>query len=243
MRVILTFLVISTTLSANKKVTLSTLDWPPYIDQKIKNNGYVGKVVRQAFKVSGRDVEFKFFPWARALALATNGEVDGLVPEYYSTERKKNFIYSDPFPGGPVGFFKRQDRNITFSKLSDLKGYNIGVVRGYINTQNFDNAKYLTKYESVSDEVNLKKLFNQRIDLIFIDKFTAHHLMKHTIKDPKFSNSLHFMEPGLETKDLFIVFPKVNLQRSQMLNRDFSRGLKILKENGTVQALIDQMSK
>lgn len=62
------------------------------------------------------------------------------MPEYYSEDLKKDFILSAPFPEA-LGLFKK-DKNIQFKKIDDLKPYSIGVVRGYVNTAEFDAAAY-----------------------------------------------------------------------------------------------------
>jgi polar amino acid transport system substrate-binding protein len=51
-----------------------------------------------------------------------------------------------------------------------MKQYTFGVVKGYVNTPEFDAAIFLKKVESASDEEYLRNLINGRVDLIFIDR-------------------------------------------------------------------------
>jgi polar amino acid transport system substrate-binding protein len=224
----LLFLLIETPSLANTQtIYLNSLEWPPYIGKNLPNQGYVAQFVKSAFAIEGIKLEIKFLPWMRAYKNAKSGISDGLFPEYYSTENEKDFFYSKPFPGGPIGFYKRKDNPIKFSKLVELQSKRIGVVRGYINTKMFDLATYLDKHEATTDHINLKKLYFKRLDLIVIDKNVADHLIEKN--NPDFRSSLEFMYPILEEKPLYIVFSKKS--KNVKLNLfHFNKGaLKLLK--------------
>jgi polar amino acid transport system substrate-binding protein len=227
-----------------KKVTLTTLDWEPYIGANLQGKGYVYEIVSEAFKSVGYQVDIEFYPWARAVSEAESGKADGLFPEYYGDERKANFIFSAPFPGGPVGFMARKESKITFpadpqkeltKALQGMKQYSFGVVRDYINTKEFDDASFLKKDVSDSDEQNIKKLLAKRTDLIFIDKFVAQYIIKTTL--PKSANELEFLEPPLEVKPLYIVFSKKAPDYEQKA-KDFNDGLAKLQKAGTIKAIM-----
>jgi len=228
--------------SQAKIVKLVTLDWPPYIGSEIKdgssmspNFGYVADLVTQAYKKMGYEVIIDFRPWERALNESTSGIYDGLMPEYYSKERESDFVFSAAFPGGPVGFLQRKESKISFKTLKDLSKYTIGIVAGYINTTEFDNASYLKKEEAVDDETNIRKLIGKRIDLIFIDKYVAQFLIKSTFSES--SALLEFIEPGLEVKPLYIAFSKKAKGYEQKM-KDFNTGLAKLKDEGKIVAIM-----
>lgn len=81
---IVLFLWVLPVYSGEKHLTLATLDWEPYIGQKLKNQGYVAEIIRESFKRVGYTVEIVFYPWVRAVNMAQNGTVDGCFPEYFS---------------------------------------------------------------------------------------------------------------------------------------------------------------
>jgi polar amino acid transport system substrate-binding protein len=227
-----------------KKVTLTTLDWEPYIGEALPGKGYVYEIVSEAFQRAGYQVEIRFSPWARAVAEAESGKADGLFPEYYDENRRANFVYSKSFPGGPVGFLARKESKITFpadpqkeltKALYGMKQYSFGVVRDYINTKEFDDAVFLQKDESISDEQNIQKLLLKRTDLIYIDKLVAQYLIR--TKFPKFANELEFLEPPLEVKPLYIVFSKKAPDYEKKL-LDFNEGLSKLQKAGTIKAIM-----
>jgi ABC-type amino acid transport substrate-binding protein len=204
----------------------------------------VAHLVREAFEAEGATVNNQFLPWARALKNAQKGLSVGLYPEYFDKSRETDFVFSDPFPGGPVGLLKRTDDPITFthSPLSSpdnafkaLQPYTFGVVRGYINTQAFDDANYLKKYETASDSHNLKLLHLGRVDLVFIDKVVANYLIETEF--PHLKGKVEMMEPMLEYKQLYIAFSKSHPQYQSALSQ-FNSGLNKLKQSGRLNELL-----
>lgn len=231
-------------MAAEKTVHLATLAWEPYVGTDLDNKGYVTEIAVEAFKRSGYTAEIFFYPWARAVKIAEYGGVDGVFPEYYDERRKESFVFSDPFPGGPVGLYKRKDTKASYpvdpqtdqtAALRGLQSYRFGVVRGYINTAEFDAADFLKKDAVFSDELNIKKLYNGRIDFMFIDKFVAQHLIKH--KFPEFAAELEFLEPPLENKLLYIAFSKQATDYQEKLSA-FNQGLAQITADGTLAAIM-----
>ncbi|MFZ5571138.1 MAG: substrate-binding periplasmic protein [Thermodesulfobacteriota bacterium] len=221
--------------AAEQTVTLGTLDWEPYIGQKLENQGWVAEVVREAFKRSGYAVQFQFKPWARVTFEAQKGETDGYFPEYFSEDLKKDFVLSAPFAGGPLGFFKRRGEAVTYTRLEDLKPYKIGVVRGYVNTAEFDGAAYLKKEEAKDDVTNIKKLLAKRLDLIVADKYVGLYLLKQEMPDK--ADSMEFIEPALEQKDLYVCITKKNPDHEKLIQA-FNDGLAKIKADGTLDGIM-----
>lgn len=218
-----------------KTVTLASLDWEPYIGTKLPKQGCVAQIATEAFKTQGYQVKIDFLPWARAVASAKEGTHDGLFPEYYDEERLKDFVYSQPFKGGPVGFLKRKDAKITYATLEDLKPYKIGVVRGYVNTVEFDKATYLKKEEVDADLQNLKKLNAGRLDLIVIDKYVASYLAKQELGAD--AVNFEFLSPPLEEKSLYIAFSKKAPDSAAKLSA-FNKGLEAITKSGRLAELL-----
>ena len=230
-------LVVISSANAGEKIVLTTLDWEPYIGQSMKQNGYVAVLVKEAFRRGGYNAEFKFYSWTRTVGLAKAGKVDGYFPEYYNEAAKSYSKFSIPFPGGPIGFFKLKKNKIRYKTLKDLKPYKIGVVRGYVNTKEFDSASYLKK-EPVKDELtNFKKLVAGRIDLLVADKFVGLELIKKHM--PEKAAQIEFISKTLEEKDLYVCISKKG-RDSDKIVKAFNSGLKKMKADGTVTKILKQ---
>ncbi len=225
-----------------QNVTLVTLDWPPYVDSGMNNKGFNAEIVSEAFKRVGYTAKIEFADWDAAVAKASQGKYDGLFPEYYSKEREQDFIYSNFFSNSLLVFYKRKGAKINYTspkKLQELSSYKIGVVKGYINTAEFDAATYLKKFEADSDEANLKKLLNKELDIIVIDKLVAQYLLQKHM--PGAAAQLEPMDPPLIIHPLFLLFPKKN-PNSQKLCDDFNKGFNMISKDGTANAIMKRSS-
>lgn len=225
-------------MAAEKSVVLATTEWPPYIGQDLPERGYVHILTTRAFALAGYRVEVQSYPWARALALARQGKVAGLVPEYYDAARKAEFAYSDAFPGGPVGFYVRRDGKIKLppsmasrpaEALATLKHLRFGVVRGYLNAPVFDSAPDLKREEAKDDLTNLRKLFHRRVDAIVIDRHVAEYLLRTAV--PEFAGAFEFLEPPLARHSLHVAFSRTAPGYEAQLEA-FNRGLARLQASG-----------
>jgi ABC-type amino acid transport substrate-binding protein len=224
-------------------VRLATLDWEPYIGREMPDQGYTAALIRAAFADQGWDVQIEFYPWARALHLARTGALDGLMPEYYNPSRLSEFKYSAGFPGGPLVLYKRRGDRIAFSAdpmrepdaaLRALADKRFGVVRGYLNTQEFDAASYLKKDEANDDATNLRKLVYGRIDLAVIDRRVAEHIIR--TRYPDYGAKIEPMSPALAEIPLYIAFSRKSPRNAEALIA-FNRGLAAMKKDGRLAAL------
>lgn len=220
-----------------QELKFSTLDWEPYIGQNLDGQGFVAEIVKTAFQRGGyHKIKLIFYPWARTIRVSQKGKVDGYLPEYYDQSIEEHHYFSEPFPGGPLVFFKLKSRSeISYNSLQDLKPYTIGVVRGYVNTKEFDDADFLKKEEVTYDLLNLKKLLAGRIDLIVIDKYVGLHLLNTKLPDKK--QKIDIINPPLGINDLYVCFSKKN-KNARKLRDAFNSGLKKIKNDGTLLRIL-----
>jgi polar amino acid transport system substrate-binding protein len=231
----LMFSLFSTSAYSGEKIVLATLEWEPYIGQSLKNNGYVAELVKEAFKRAGIDVELQFNQWTRTVGLSKAGKVDGYFPEYYNEEAKTHAVFSDPFQGGPIVFFKLKSRDLTFTKIEDLKGLKIGTVLGYTSTKEFDEATSFTKDPAKDELTNFKKLVAGKIDLVVADKFVGLDLIKNNIPDKV--NDIEFMSNSLQDMDLYLCLSKKK-EMSDKYIAIFNKHLNAMKEDGTLETIL-----
>jgi len=222
-------------LYAQEKIVLATLEWEPYIGKSLPGEGYVAEIVKEAFKREGITVTFQYYPWARTVDMAKRGLVDGYFPEYYAKEVEEHSIFSQGFPGGPIVFFKRKADKISYNQYEDLKKYNIGVVRGYVNEEKFDKATWLKKDEAVDDATNINKLLNKRIDLLVADKFVGLYLINKSFKEK--AGEIDYIDKPLINHKLYVCFGK-NARNSTRLVKAFNSGLEKITTDGTVNKIL-----
>ena len=160
--------------AADPVVLMASLEWPPYVSERLPGQGIISQRVRMALAHEGYQLQIRFLPWKRAVAMVQHStSYIGVFPEYASPQREHEFYCSDPILQAPLAFI--QDARlppIDWLRLEDLAGYRIGTVAGYINTPEFDALvarKTLVIDEAQNDIANLKKLLRGRIELAVID--------------------------------------------------------------------------
>lgn len=225
----------SSCFSEEKSISLVTLNWAPYADEKLENFGFTSEIISQAFERAGYKVTITFNPWKRALVDTERGEYDALYCAYYTEERAKTYGMSEPYAESILGFFKKKDKNIKFAALQDLKPYKIGITLGYANSEEFDSATYLDKDTAPSDESSIKKLVADRIVLSTMDKFVGLHILNTTVQEGK--DTIEFMEKPLIVNKLYVCFSKAKPGWEKKL-ADFNSGLEQIKKDGTYEKIL-----
>lgn len=216
---------------------VATLEWEPYVGPDLPGQGLATRILDEALALNGDKAEVVFLPWQRALNEAREGHYDALMPAYLSVDRSRDFYTSMPLLDSQLGFFHRRDHAIAYrpGDLNSLRPYRIGVVRGYVNQEDFDAADYLNKEVVNSDWQNLEKLLRGRLDLAVVDRYTGYQLLARNA--PALREQLEFIEPALEVKPLYVLVPKVR-SGGEALAANLDRSLRTLRQSGRLQQLI-----
>jgi polar amino acid transport system substrate-binding protein len=77
---------------AEDVIRIASGEWSPFISKDLKHGGVVLHIISESFAAVGIKVEYGFFPWARAMALAKEGTWDGTAVWGPSTEREEHFF-------------------------------------------------------------------------------------------------------------------------------------------------------
>lgn len=170
---------------AQTPLNILTLEFPPYAyteNDEIK--GFAVELVREAFDRMDVAMEIHILPWARSIRYLQDGDADGLFAMIKTDERA---TFAD-YPENPLvyenrSFFVHKDSDITFDgNLQELREYQIGDVRGFSHGEQYDNAVkegVLTNIDYTNfNEQNVKKLVNNRLDLIISDKYIVWDLLR-----------------------------------------------------------------
>ena len=96
----------SVPISADKVIHLASLNWPPYAGSSLPGQGATVSVLRAALHEMGYGLQVDFYPWVRAVSLASDNAsmYAGFFPVYFNSETAQNFIYSSEAGSGPLGF-------------------------------------------------------------------------------------------------------------------------------------------
>lgn len=208
-----------------KVVRLSSLEWPPYSGARLDGDGVSSIIVREAFASMGYALQIEFLPWRRAVDAALHDpQTAGYFPEYVSEGVKDEFVCSDRIGSSPLGFVHRSGEFPEWRRLEDLKGFPIGVVGGYVNSEEFDDLvrrKELTVAPVNDDFTNIRKVANGRISMAVIDKNAMHFMLKYDLRLREHERDVQFHDRLLAYRGLYVCFRKGD---------DGSRLVRILNE-------------
>lgn len=189
---------------------LSTLEWPPFVGQDLPDQGTTTARVRSICAVAGLNLDVSFLPWKRVLMEARTGLAQGYFPEYRSADREKEFYFSKAVGCSVVGLVHRRDVTMDWTRLEDLASYRLGVVDGYVNTEEFDrlvDTGVLKPVKCNSDELAMRMLKAGRIDAAVMDRAVFRHLSGKVESSQK-PAPLVFAAKILAVHSLHVCFPR-----------------------------------
>lgn len=189
---------------------LSTLEWPPFVGPDLPDQGTTSARVRSICAVAGLEPRLSFLPWKRVLMEARGGFAQGYFPEYRSAEREKEFYFSKAVGCSVVGLVHRRDVKLDWTRLEDLASYRLGVVDGYVNTEEFDrlvDMGILYPVKSNTDELALRMLEAGRVDAVVMDRAVFRHLSGR-MEPSQEPSPLVFAAKILAVHSLHVCFPR-----------------------------------
>jgi len=237
-------------LDTDRQLTLTTLEWNPYIGEQICRQGWVLQVTIALLHSIGYGATVTFYPWGRAIAVAEYGKADILFPEYYiepsapsdvfpGTLRLDHLILSDVFGRAPIAFIKLKGYDTShYVDLMSLVNERIGVVRGYQNTPEFDRLMDAGSFDVVQakdDLSNLNLLLYNRVNLIVGDPSVIDAAIKNSsmsaIEKKRTLEQIQVVEPILKMNGLFFAMSK-NGQYAKTLPIELNQAIRTFKEQG-----------
>ncbi|MEO9385350.1 substrate-binding periplasmic protein [Chromobacterium phragmitis] len=219
------------------ELLIATGEYAPWTGERLPGEGFVNRVVREAFAREGVQVRFEYMPWARALEALRNGNAQASSFWFDDPVKAKEFLYSAPLSEHREVLFHRKDVTVpSWQKLPELRALRFGATRGYTYTAEF---RQLTKQgmlkveEANDDKTNLLKMLAGRIELFPIDEFTGWQLLS----SDAFPRGAHDLVTT-ESRPFSIQYGHLLMPRSarnEQLMARFNAGLAKLKADGTLE--------
>jgi len=218
---------------AQDTIRLTNGEWAPYQSETLKHYGVVSHIVSETFQLEGVQVEYGFFPWARALYLAEIGDFDGTFVWFYETEREKWFYFSDPLVDVRYVFFHFKSYAFNWASMDDLVDLSIGVLLPTKLSQEFNEAvenKLFLVERAPTVEMNFRKLLAKRIDLLVTDVDAGYDVLNKQFT-PEERNLITYHHKPVLSKAMYLLLSR-KIQTNDIMIRRFNRGLKRLKGSG-----------
>lgn len=218
-----------------ERILLSNGHWPPYLCEQLPHYGVASRIVSEAFALEGVTVEWKFYPWARALHLARLGEVDGTAVWLRSPEREQHFFISDPVVDSQYLLFHRKDKPLDWQDIDDLARLRLGATTGYDYGEAFQQAEAegrLQVRRQTSDDLGLRQLLAGRLDALPIDPVVAQFIL-HEQFSAEERAQITFHPRPLSIGSLHLLLSRQVAGNAELMER-FNLGLRQLRESGKV---------
>jgi len=204
--------------------------YPPYnfIKDGVKT-GLDTEIVQAVLARIGVEEDLQVFPWSRALNMLENGAADVLYQVVGTPERRERFILVGPLRSGRTVLAARAESDIAYQSLDDLKPYNIGVVRAFKYTAEFDDAP-LNKVLSNDNQTLVHMLVGKHLDLIVGD----YNTLTYIARSQGVLDQIKVLPLPLGEVPRYVAFPKDRRDKAER----FRQGLEALRANGALDKIL-----
>jgi polar amino acid transport system substrate-binding protein len=155
---------------------------------------------------------------------------------YKTSRRLALYDYSQPIFEEKLIVYVHRDKAFRFTRVDDLNGKRIGVIRGWSYTEAFDEAirdGSIKVSESSSDEANFKMLVSGRLDAVIAIELAGQRIIQQLQL-----RQVLALTPPLGINPTYLVFAKQAKQKA-LLQR-FDRTLLEMRADGSLDRLVQQ---
>jgi polar amino acid transport system substrate-binding protein len=232
---LLGLLVMSTSASAQKTVTLTASTSPPYADSKLPNQGLAMEVVTHVFKKAGYTPDIEFKIWSRAMEGVSVGLYDALAAAWYSDERAKEFLFSAPYLPSKLILLKLRIDPTVYLDKSYLAGKRLGTQEDFAYGIDFDSISGLQLAPENHAIQNLLSLLNGKVDVVIGDQRTLAMQLHEYL--PKELHKFQVVDAKLPTRARHVA-ASLEIEGKDKLVADFNRALAAAKKDGSYDAIV-----
>jgi ABC-type amino acid transport substrate-binding protein len=183
------------------------------------------------------DFEFIIIPWARALYLLEQGEIDLILTLFKNKKREQIYHFIEPSYGYEVNqLFTLKDTKFEFTgELQQLTPYSIGTKRKFSYGETFDRASYLKKLPALTEAALLKLLLSNQIDMAIANPYIFNQL----ISKNNVTSKVRSIEPYVAKTPVYLGLTK-GRDDSQEIKETFGKITEQLKSSYYYQELLNK---
>ncbi len=160
-------------------IKIATSPYEPYI--VYENDAFSGidvEMIRKAFSASGYAVQFQLVPWDTSVNMIKD-KISNILPTIgYREDRLSYLIYSEPYRvQSEFCFYTHKASHIQIARFEDLEKFKLGMVHGYNYFEKLRSDQRVEKVYFSRDEVLIKQLLNQHLDVIVMNQDVGDYLI------------------------------------------------------------------
>lgn len=232
-------------LSANQKIIINDVHWPPYfmINAQQEGAGLAKDVINLCLQRLGLEAKYHELPVKRTHHFMEVGEIDVTVYSYKEERNEILYYAKEVLFNSEYGFMVRTNSDIKIDKLDDLSPYVIGHLAGLSYTP---ELKKIIDDKAEIDEVvigySLQAMFAQL--LADIPRFEIMADSKHTFywqaKKLGVSDKIQILDYNIKNKAYYITVSKHsnNIKNPEKFLDKIDTCLRDIKLNGTYDKIL-----
>jgi len=208
-----------------------------------KPAGLLVDVVTEAFRRTGYPVVIKLMPWARCLAEAREGTVDGIFSSFKLPEREAFLSFTEvPVIVQTESFFVRSESGITFNgDLKDLKDVKIGVI---LDTSYGSKVDAMIKdgiWRDVAKANNVDSLVAMLVAGRFDLVPSYRHVVLSAAKKAGVLDKIRELSPSVEAVPSYLAFSKKHDYAGVIVA--FNKAMNDMKREKVIDSIEDRYLK
>jgi len=145
-------------------------------------------------------------PWARAMKMLDEGEIDMMAGVYWTEQRKENYLFTIPVTNDTLNIFVKRGKEFDYQEFKDLKGKRLDLIRGTSLGNKFD--QYIKDHLEVSEmntfSQQMARLNVGRTDIVVLDPFTA----ASVLKELKLNKEIVMLDTPVTVNPVHLIFSK-----------------------------------
>ena len=225
----------------NKRFVVAVHEWPPFASRSTRYFGILPRITTEILETQGVAVDFRFLPWADALDGLVTEEFDAALIWVMEDLKSDSFLMSETLLNYRSGLYYRKDMPAP-TKEDDLLGFTIGLNPHYVydaSSYQLMKSREMVAIRGDTDQINFQYLLDGQVDFFLTPLLTSKPLLQKQFTIEQ--------QAALEFTTALFQFPPskllINRHRdgSEEFIQDFNKGLKRLRNNGTLDLYIDDL--
>ncbi len=235
---IVTLLLLVWSVPPVQAISLVSGDYWPHSGKELPNGGLSSEIIVAAFHEVGIAVNIEFLPWKRGYQKVLNHDFFGTFPYVKDDDREALFLFSDAILTARSGLFTLSDFKINYRDEHDLKGLKTCVPLGYSvkEIQHLIDNQTLTVVTAIDDEACIAFLKLGRVHVYSMNEITAWASIQKLYGETK---GFKMLNMPLTEYSYYLMVAKDHPDSRAILGQ-FNEGLKLIKENGRYQKIINK---
>lgn len=220
---------------AEKTIQLLANTSPPYADARLDQQGMALELVKHIFSRTEYSPEVKIETWGRAMEGVKIGVYDALATAWYSDERAKDFLFSEPYLSSKIILVKSSSDPTNYRSAADLAGKRLGVRTDYAYGVDLEAIPGLRLVQENHLIQNLLNLQAGKVDLVIGDLRTMNFQLREYLGGSL--GKFRVVDANLPTRERHVA-AGLSVKGHEDIIAAFNKALAETKKDGSYKAII-----